>query len=83
MYHHLHYRVDHHHAYDHLIQSCQMRYMNHFESCMMYQKLEILQDFIHCVIGDEERAPVLLDDMESNDFFVCELFFHLVSKGKT
>ena len=57
-----------------------MKYIEEFESCLMFQKLELFQVFVHCITECQERAKVLYDNTELKDFDDCEMFFHLVSK---
>ena len=49
----------------------------------MYQKHELLQDFVPCMIEYEEKLKVVSDIMGPNDFNVCEMFFRHVLKLDT
>ena len=55
-----------------------MKFINHFESCLMYQNHELIQAFVHGIIECEERAKAFKDNMESNDFDVGNVFSSFV-----
>ena len=74
-----HYRIDHPQKPDHLNEKCHMKCINDFESSLMDQNLYLLQEFVRCKIQCDEKAKVLQDSMEFNDFNAYERFFSLVS----
>ena len=78
--HHHYYRKGHHRKRYHQFQNYITKYIDHFESCPMYQNHELFQDFVHFRIECEEKTKVLRDNMESNDCHLCEVFFRLVSE---
>ena len=46
----------------------------------MHQNLQLYHNFAHCRIQCEEKAKSFLDGMESNAFFVHEIFVVLCQK---
>ena len=57
-----------------------MKYMNHFRLCLMYQKHELLQDFVHYFIQCEGKAKVFLDEWIIKIYMCMKLFLRLVLK---
>ena len=49
----------------------------------MYWSHEIIQNFVHHMVGYEERAKVFQQNMTSGDFDLRERFFHPVSQVHT
>ena len=60
-----------------------MNFIDHSESCLVYQNHELFQDFVHCIIEYKERAKLLEDNTEPNDLHVCEMFFRHVPEVHT
>ena len=77
---HLRYRVVHHQKTYHHFKKYHMKRLDNFESCLMYQNYEMFQDFVQYFTECEERANVLEDNMESNNFDVYETFSNLCQK---
>ena len=75
-----HHRMGYHEKDYHQTRKCRLKYINHSESCLLYQNHELFQDFDHCLAECAKKAMVLQDNMESNDFDVSEEFFLRVSK---
>ena len=81
--HHLYFKMGHHQNLYHQIQKYLMNFIDHFESCLIYQNHEFFQNFVHCVIQCEELAMVFQDKKDLNDFNMCEMCFCLVSEVHT
>ena len=56
--HHHYYRIGHHQNHYHQVQKCRLKFIKHFEPCLIYQNNEIFRGFVHCMIECEERAKV-------------------------
>ena len=50
-----------------------MKFVNPFESFMMYQNHEFLQVFVDYMIECEDRPKYFRDSIKSNDFYVYEM----------
>ena len=59
--HHRNYRIGHHQEHYHPIQKYHMKYIDHFESSLLYQNqnYERFQEFNPCLIDCEQRPKIL------------------------
>ena len=83
MFHLGHHRVNQHRKHYHLVQKYHMKHIGHFELCMIYRNHELQQHFVRYKIECEEKVGILLNILEWNDFYFCEMYFYLVLKVRT
>ena len=79
LYHHSHWRVNHHQKHDFRCPKCHLKYLKHNEVCLILHNHEMLPDFVPWVI-DREKSNVFMDKLEPKISMGVKCFTCLVKK---